>query len=118
MFTAFKLAEPLAIGNTVVIKTPEQAPLSAMRLMELVGDIFPPGVLNVLSGGILCGKALSTHPIGSKVTLVRSLPTGRAIQRAAAETLKLTSFELGGKNALIAYADADIAKLVDGLVSG
>ncbi|OQV05503.1 hypothetical protein CLAIMM_10230 [Cladophialophora immunda] len=118
MFTAFKLAAPLAMGNTVVIKSPEQAPLSAMRMMELIGNIFPPGVLNVLSGGIDCGKTLASHPIVRKITLVGSLPTGRAIQRAAADTLKLTSFELGGKNALIAYPDADLDKLVDGVVSG
>lgn len=118
MFTAFKIAAPLAMGNTVVIKSPEQAPLSGMRLMELIGDIFPPGVLNVLSGGLACGQTLSTHPIVSKVTLVGSLPTGRAIQKAAADTLKLTSFELGGKNALIVYPDADVQMAVNGIVSG
>lgn len=118
MFTGFKLAAPLAMGNTVVIKCPEQAPLSSMRLMELIGDIFPPGVLNVLSGGLECGKTLSTHPIVRKVTLVGSLPTGRAIQKAAANSLKLSTFELGGKNALIAFPDADIDKLVDGVVAG
>ena len=118
MFTAFKLAAPLAMGNTVVIKSPEQAPLSAMRLVELIGNIFPPGVLNVLAGGVECGKTMSTHPIVRKVTLVGSLPTGRAIQKAAADSLKLSSFELGGKNALIAYPDADIDLLVDGVVAG
>lgn len=118
MFTGFKLAAPLAMGNTVVIKTPEQAPLSALRFMELIGDIFPPGVLSVLSGGAECGKTLSSHPLVSKVTLVGSLPTGRAIQAAAAETLKLTAFELGGKNPLIGYPDADLNRLVDGVVAG
>ena len=118
MFTGFKLAAPLAMGNTVVIKTPEQAPLSAMRMMELIGHIFPPGVLNVLSGGVECGKTLASHPIVSKITLVGSLPTGRAIQKASADTLKLTAFELGGKNALISYPDADEDKLVNGIVAG
>ena len=118
MFTGYRLAPALAVGNTVVIKTPEQAPLSGLRLMELIGGVFPPGVLNVLSGGIDCGTTLSTHPIVRKVTLVGSLPTGRAIQRAAADTLKHTAFELGGKNALIAYPDADRDRLVDGVVAG
>jgi betaine-aldehyde dehydrogenase len=118
MFTGNRMAPALAMGNTVVIKSPEQAPLSALRFMELVGHIFPPGVLNVLSGGIDCGKTLSTHPIVRKVTLVGSLPVGRAIQKAAADSLKITGFELGGKNALIAYPDADINKLVDGIVAG
>ncbi|OAP54384.1 hypothetical protein AYL99_11485 [Fonsecaea erecta] len=118
MFTGTKMGPALAMGNTVVIKTPEQAPLSALRLLELLGDIFPPGVFNVLSGGIDCGKTLSTHPIVRKITLIGSLPTGRAIMKAAAESLKLSVFELGGKNALIGYADADIDRLVDGIVDG
>lgn len=118
MFTGCKLAAPLAMGNTVVIKTPEQAPLSALRLMELIGGIFPPGVLNVLSGGVECGRTMASHPLVKKITLVGSLPTGRAIQREAAETLKLTTFELGGKNALIAYPDTDLDRLVDGVVRG
>lgn len=118
MFIGTKLGPPLAMGNTVVIKTPEQAPLSAMRLMELIGDIFPPGVLNVISGGKDCGKTLSTHPIVRKVTLIGSLPTGRAIQKAAADSMKMTVFELGGKNALIGYPDADVDRLVEGILMG
>lgn len=118
MFTACKLAAPLAMGNTVVIKPPEQAPLSALRLMELIGDIFPRGVLNVLAGGADCGRALSTHPLVNKITLIGSAPVGRAIQRAAADTLKLSLFELGGKNALVAYPDAEIERLVNGVVAG
>ncbi|KAJ9622841.1 hypothetical protein H2204_011450 [Knufia peltigerae] len=118
MFTGTKMGPPLAMGNTLVIKTPEQAPLSALRLMELIGDIFPPGVFNVVSGGVECGKTLATHPIVRKITLIGSLPTGRAIQKAAADSLKLSVLELGGKNALIAYPDADIDRLVEGIVAG
>jgi betaine-aldehyde dehydrogenase len=118
MFTGTKMGPPLAMGNTLVIKTPEQAPLSALRLMELLGDIFPPGVLNVVSGGIECGKTLATHPIVRKVTLIGSVPTGRAIQKAAADSLKLTVLELGGKNALIGYPDANVDRLVDGIIAG
>ena len=118
MFLGFKLAAPLAMGNTVVLKPPEQAPLSALRIMELIGDLFPPGVLNVLPGGVECGQVLATHPIVRKITLVGSVPTGIAIQKAAAETLKLSAFELGGKNALIGYQDANKDLLVDGIVAG
>jgi betaine-aldehyde dehydrogenase len=118
MFTAIRFSAALAMGNTVVLKTPEQAPLSALRLMELINDVLPPGVLNILSGGIECGTTLSTHPLVAKVTLTGSVPTGKAIQKAAADTLKLTSFELGGKNALIAFPDADPDTLVDGIVAG
>lgn len=118
MFAAGKMAAPLAAGNTVIIKPPEQAPLSSLRLAELFEGIFPPGVVNVLSGGVECGKVLSTHPLVRKITLIGSIPTGKAIAKAAADTLKPTLFELGGKNALIALPDADIDKLVVGISRG
>lgn len=118
MFAGAKCAAPLAAGNTVIIKPPDQAPLSCLRLAEILSDVFPPGVFNVLPGSIECGQALSTHPLIRKVTLIGSVPTGKAIQRAAADSLKPTLLELGGKNALIAYPDADIKKLVEGVARG
>jgi len=112
------MAAPLAAGNTVIIKPPEQAPLSCLRLAEILADVFPPGVVSVLPGGIECGKALSIHPLIRKITLIGSVPTGKAIARSAADTLKPTLFELGGKNALIACPDAEIDKLVVGVARG
>jgi hypothetical protein len=107
-------------GNDVqvIIKPPDQAPLSCLRLAEILSEVFPPGVFNVLPGGVECGKALSSHRLVRKVTLIGSVPTGKAIARAAADTLKPTLFELGGKNALIAFPDADIDKLVVGVARG
>lgn len=118
MFAAARLAAPLAAGNTVVIKSPDQAPLSLLRLAELVGDMFPPGVVNFLCGGRECGEALGLHPLVRKITLIGGVPTGKAVMRAAADQLKPVLLELGGKNALIAYPDADIDKLVDGIIAG
>jgi betaine-aldehyde dehydrogenase len=118
MFAAMKIGAPLAAGNTVVVKAAEQAPLSGLKMAELIGDIFPPGVLNVLAGSKECGQTLSSHPLVRKVTLIGSIPTGKAIMRAAADTLKGVLLELGGKNALIAYPDVDIDKLVAGAVAG
>ena len=118
MFAGVKIGAPLAAGNTVVVKAAEQAPLSALKMAELIGGLFPPGVLNVLTGGRACGEALSTHPRVRKITLIGSVPTGRAIMRAAADTLKPVLLELGGKNALIAYPDADLDRLADGVVRG
>jgi betaine-aldehyde dehydrogenase len=118
LFAGGKMAAPLAAGNTVIIKPPDQAPISCLRLAEILSEVFPPGVLSILPGGVECGKALSTHPLVSKVTLIGSVPTGKAIQRAAADTLKPTLFELGGKNALLAFPDADIDKLVEGVARG
>ncbi len=68
MFAAAKIAAPLAAGNTVIVKAAGQAPLSALRMAELIGGCFPPGVLNVLAGDRACGEALSTHPLVRKVT--------------------------------------------------
>ncbi|KAH8821951.1 aldehyde dehydrogenase domain-containing protein [Xylogone sp. PMI_703] len=118
MFAGGKLAAPLAAGNTVIIKPPDQAPISCLRLAEILSDVFPPGVLNILPGSVECGKTLSTHPLIRKVTLIGSVATGKAIQHAAADTLKHTLFELGGKNALLAFPDANIDKLVEGVVKG
>jgi betaine-aldehyde dehydrogenase len=118
MFAAGKMAAPLAAGNTVIIKPPEQAPLSCLRLAEIFADVFPTGVVNILPGGVECGKVLSSHPLVAKVTLIGSIPTGKAIARSAADTLKPTLFELGGKNALIGFPDADIDKLVVGISRG
>ena len=118
MFAGGKMAAPLAAGNTVIVKPPDHAPLSCLRLAEIVGGIFPPGVLNILPGGVECGKALSQHPMVKKVTLIGSVPTGKAIQRAAAESLKPTLLELGGKNPLLAFPDADIDKLALGVATG
>lgn len=118
MFAGAKMGAPLASGNCVVIKPPDQAPLSCLRLAEILDGVFPPGVFNVLPGGVECGKALSTHPLVRKVTLIGSVPTGKAIQRAAADSLKPTLLELGGKNALIAFPDADEEKLIEGVARG
>jgi betaine-aldehyde dehydrogenase len=118
MFTAAKFGAPLAAGNTVIMKPPPQAPLSAFRMMELIGDILPPGVLNVVTGGRECGEALTAHPLIPMVTLIGSVPTGRAIAAGAGTSLKRTLFELGGKNALIVYPDADVKRAVEGAVRG
>ncbi len=118
MFTAGKMGPPLAAGNTVIMKPPHQAPLSAYRMMELVEGILPPGVLNVLSCGKEGSEALVTHPLVPRLSLIGSVPTGRAIARAAADRLKHVTLELGGKNACIIYPDADLEKAIKGAVDG
>ena len=118
MFTAAKMAPPLIAGNAVIMKPPYQAPLSSYRMMELIGGILPPGVLNILSGGIECGQALVNHPDVPRLALIGSVPTGRAIARAGAERLKHVTLELGGKNACIIYPDADMDKAIPAAVNG
>ena len=118
MFCAGKSAAPLAAGNAVIVKPPEQAPLSALRLAELIGGLLPPGVFNVIPGGRDVGAALASHPGIAMVALVGSIPTGRAVLRAAAETIKPVLLELGGKNALIAFPDANPDQVADAVIAG
>src|ERR1700734_4201747 len=118
MFCAGKAGAPLATGNVMIMKPPEQAPLSSLRLAELIGDILPPGVFNVVPGGREAGAALASHPGVAMIALIGSVPTGRAVMKAASETLKAVMLELGGKNALIAYPDADPDEVADGVIGG
>jgi betaine-aldehyde dehydrogenase len=118
LFAAMRTGAPLASGNTLIVKPPEQAPLSSLRFAELVGPLFPAGVFSVLPGGRECGSALTAHPLIAKVGLIGSVPTGKAIMRASADTLKKVALELGGKNALIAYPDADPDRVAAGIIRG
>lgn len=106
-FCAEKAASALAAGNTVVIKGPEQAPLSSLRLGELCEKIFPPGVVNILTGDGKTGSAMVRHKDVQRIGFVGSVDTGRLIAREAAEGLKQVTLELGGKNPIIIFPDAD-----------
>ncbi|NLS07876.1 aldehyde dehydrogenase family protein [Rhizobium sp. P32RR-XVIII] len=117
-FCASKIASALAAGNAVILKPSEQAPLSGLRLAELIGPLFPAGTLNVLTGSREIGSVLSSHPAIAAVSLVGSVPTGRAVMRSAADTLKKVALELGGKNALIAFPDADPDRVAAAAVGG
>ena len=117
-FCAEKAAAPLAAGNTVVIKGSEQAPLSSLRLGELCEGIFPAGVVNIITGDGKVGSALVRHPDVRRIGFVGSVPTGRAIAREAAATLKRVSLELGGKNPIIIFPDADPKKAAVAAIKG
>jgi betaine-aldehyde dehydrogenase len=118
MFCAGKSAAPLAAGNSVIVKPPEQAPLSSLRLAELIGGLLPAGVFNVVPGGREAGQRLASHPDVAMIALIGSVPTGRAVMKAAADTVKRTMLELGGKNALIAYGDADPDEVAGAVIAG
>jgi betaine-aldehyde dehydrogenase len=118
MFVAGKSAAALAAGNAVIVKPPEQAPLSALRLAELVEGLLPAGVFNVLPGGHEAGAAIASHPEIAMVSLIGSVPTGRAVMQAASATVKPLLLELGGKNALIAFADADPMEVAKAMAAG
>jgi len=112
-----KTAPALAAGNTVVIKPGEQAPLSVLRLVELVNQVLPPGVVNAVTGPA-AGPALTADPVVERITFTGATATGRAVLRAAAENLTYATMELGGKNALIVLDDADMDTAVAVAVEG
>ncbi|WP_280486154.1 aldehyde dehydrogenase family protein [Nocardia farcinica] len=117
---ACRIAAPLVAGNPVVAKPPEAAPLSTLRLAELANEVFPPGVVNVVVGnGPAVPDRLVRHPAVRRIGFIGSEPTGRAIQRAAAESgVKHVTLELGGKNAMVVFDDADLEKAAAGAVAG
>ena len=117
-FCAEKAAAALAAGNTVVVKGPEQAPLSSLRFAELCEGILPPGVVNVVTGGGEAGSAMVRHPLIERIGFVGSVEIGRIIAREAAEGLKEVTLELGGKNPIIIFPDADPATAAKAAVKG
>lgn len=111
-----KAAFALAAGNTVIVKPAEQASVSVLRLGELLAEVFPPGVLNIVSGlGEEVGDALVRHRGVGKISLTGSTATGQAITRASADSLKPMTFELGGKSPNIVFPDADLEAAAQGI---
>ena len=109
MMAVWKLAPALAGGNTIVIKPSEQTPLTTLKLAKTIAEIFPEGVVNVVTGrGATTGNALITHPKVAMVSLTGSIDTGRKVLQAASPTLKRTHLELGGKAPVIVFDDADL----------
>jgi aldehyde dehydrogenase (NAD+) len=113
-----KAAFALAAGNTVIIKPAEQATVSSLRVGELLREVLPPGVLNIVSGlGDEVGDPLVRSRGVNKVSLTGSPDTARIITRASADTLKPLALELGGKSPNIVFADADLDKAAPGVTT-
>jgi acyl-CoA reductase-like NAD-dependent aldehyde dehydrogenase len=110
MLATWRIAPALAVGNTVVAKPPELAPLTASLLADIAaGAGLPAGVFNVVQGiGAQAGAALVAHPDVARVAFTGSVGTGRSVAAAAAAQLTPVSLELGGKSALLVFADADM----------
>lgn len=118
MFACAKIAAPLAAGNAVILKPSEETPLAALRMAEIIADLFPKGLLSVVTGAAGLGAAICGHKGIGAVGLIGSVTTGRAVVKGGADTLKRTQLELGGKNALVICEDADVARAVQGAVKG
>ena len=114
LMAAWKIAPAVAAGNTVVIKPSEHTPLSLLKLAEIIGDLLPPGVINVVLGnGLDVGQKLISHDRVRMISLTGDVRTGRAVlQAAAGPMIKRTHLELGGKAPVIVADDADLERLV------
>lgn len=117
---AAKFGAPLMAGNTIVIKPSEQSPLSTALLAEIVAETIPAGVVNIVTGdGRGAGEPLVKHPLVKRISFIGSVPTGMAIQRAAAEVgVKHLSLELGGKNPMVVFDDADPEEVATNAIGG
>ncbi|HEX2045107.1 MAG TPA: aldehyde dehydrogenase family protein, partial [Gaiellaceae bacterium] len=116
MMAVWKIAPALAAGNACVLKPSEQTPLTTLMLAEYAAEIFPPGVLNVITGdGEPVGAGIVRHPDVRMVSLTGDVATGKEVARAAADTLKRVHLELGGKAPVIVFDDADPAAVAEGI---
>jgi len=115
LMACWKLGPALSMGNTVVLKTAEQTPLTALFLANLIREVgFPPGVVNILTGfGPECGAPLAKHPKCDKVAFTGSTEVGQLIQQYAAGNLKRVTLECGGKSPVVVLKDADLDYAVD-----
>ena len=120
LLTAVKLAPALAMGNTVVIKASELAPVTLLEFAKLIEKAgLPKGVVNVVTGlGDPCGKALTTHDLVEKIAFTGGPETARHIVRNSADNLSQVSLELGGKSPVVLFNDADQENALNGITAG
>ena len=120
LLAAWKIGPALATGNTVILKPAAETPLTALALGEIAVEVgLPPGVLNILTApGAALGQALVEHPGIDKIAFTGGTTTGKAIMRAAADTLKRITLELGGKSPNIVLPDADLDAALRGATAG
>lgn len=108
LLAVWKIAPALAAGNTMVLKPSPYTPLCTLKLGELLRDVLPPGVLNVVSGGNVLGEWITSHPDINKVSFTGSTATGRRIMQSASTNLKRITLELGGNDPAIVLPDVDV----------
>src|SRR6478752_5879366 len=113
MMAVWKFAPALAAGNTIVLKPSDTTPASTVYMAELFADILPAGVFNVVCGNRATGAAVVSHPIPEMVSITGSIAAGKAVARAAADTVKRVHLELGGKAPVIVFDDADVAQAAE-----
>lgn len=119
LLMALKVCPALVAGNSIVVKSAEEAPFGVLRIAQICAEVLPAGVFNMLSGdGPSCGAPLGAHPQVAKLTFTGSVETGRIVAHVAAEKLIPATLELGGKSPMIVLEDADLDRAVTGAVAG
>lgn len=118
MIAVWHFAPAIRAGCTVVVKPSPYTPLSTLRMIELLNEALPPGVLNVVTGDDNIGPILTAHPDIAKVVFTGSTETGRKVMSSAAATLKRLTLELGGNDAAIVLPDADPEAIAEGIFWG
>jgi 1-pyrroline dehydrogenase len=114
MMAIWKIGPALAAGNCVILKPSEWTPLTSLRLAELAADLFPPGVLNIITGdGVPVGSGLVEHPDVGMVSLTGDVSTGKIVAKTASDSLKKVHLELGGKAPVIVFDDAAVDAVVN-----
>ena len=116
MMALWKIGPALAAGNTIVLKPSDTTPESTLVLARIAGEVLPPGVLNVVLGDGGTGALLTEHPAPAMVSITGSVRAGRAVARSAADGLKRSHLELGGKAPAVVFADADLQRTAEQLV--
>ncbi|MBQ47245.1 MAG: aldehyde dehydrogenase, partial [Zetaproteobacteria bacterium] len=115
LLAAWKIAPAVSVGNTIVIKPSPDTPLSTMAMVNVLAEVLPPGVVNVVTGHEEEGQYLVTHPKVRKVTFTGSVPVGKIINSHAASDLKRITLELGGNDAAIILKDCDPKAIAPGI---
>jgi acyl-CoA reductase-like NAD-dependent aldehyde dehydrogenase len=118
ILASWKIGPALRAGNTLVLKPSPFTPRSTLKMVELLNEVLPPGVLNVVSGGDELGRWMTSHPTPRKISFTGSVATGKHVAAAAAPDLKRVTLELGGNDAAIVLDDADAASVAEGLFAG
>lgn len=118
LLSTWKIAPALVAGNTVVLKPSPFTPLCMLKIGEILRDVFPPGVLNIITGNDQLGPLMTSHPGFDKISFTGSTATGKRVMESAARDLKRVTLELGGNDAAIVLPDVDVDKVADKIFMG
>ncbi|MDE3008963.1 MAG: gamma-aminobutyraldehyde dehydrogenase [Acidobacteriota bacterium] len=118
MMAVWKWAPAIAAGNAMVLKPSDSTPMSSLLMAEIMAEVLPEGVFNVICGDRDTGRALVEHPVPAMVSITGSVRAGMEVAKSASDTLKRVHLELGGKAPVVVFDDVDVASAVEGIAIG